>query len=120
MLCLSLGVVSVLGIILAFYLQMPLEMRRGAYDFFDGYNICMITELTGKVTRIFFNSGSRLFFAGFALSIVFSLIENKRKIIWIFIASLDIFGVFYFIYTIRLLGICYWNICICSINIIIL
>ena len=94
MLCLSLGVVSVLGIILAFYLQMPLEMRRGAYDFFDGYNICMITELTGKVTRIFFNSGSRLFFAGFALSIVFSLIENKRKIIWIFIASLDIFGVF--------------------------
>ena len=94
MLCGSLGVVSVLGIILAFYLQMPLEMRRGAYDFFDGYNICMITELTGKVTRIFFNSGSRLFFAGFALSIVFSLIENKRKIIWIFIASLDIFGVF--------------------------
>lgn len=94
MLYLSLGVVSVLGIILAFYLQMPLEMRRGAYDFFDGYNICMITELTGKVTRIFFNSGSRLFFAGFALSIVFSLIENKRKIIWIFIASLDIFGVF--------------------------
>lgn len=94
MLCLSLGVVSVLGIILAFYLQMPLEMRHGAYDFFDGYNICMITELTGKVTRIFFNSGSRLFFAGFALSIVFSLIENKRKIIWIFIASLDIFGVF--------------------------
>ena len=90
MLSLSLGVVSVLGI----YLQMPLEMRRGAYDFFDGYNICMITELTGKVTRIFFNSGSRLFFAGFALSIVFSLIENKRKIIWIFIASLDIFGVF--------------------------
>lgn len=94
MLSLSLGVVSVLGIILAFYMQMPLEMRRGAYDFFDGYNICMITELTGKVTRIFFNSGSRLFFAGFALSIVFSLIENKRKIIWIFIASLDIFGVF--------------------------
>lgn len=94
MLSLSLGVVSVLGIILAFYLQMPLEMRRGAYDFFDGYNICMVTELTGKVTRIFFNSGSRLFFAGFALSIVFSLIENKRKIIWIFIASLDIFGVF--------------------------
>lgn len=94
MLSLSLGVVSVLGIILSFYLQMPLEMRRGAYDFFDGYNICMITELTGKVTRIFFNSGSRLFFAGFALSIVFSLIENKRKIIWIFIASLDIFGVF--------------------------
>lgn len=94
MLSLSLGVVSVLGIILAFYLQMPLEMRRGAYDFFDGYNICMITELTGKVTRIFFNSGSRLFLAGFALSIVFSLIENKRKIIWIFIASLDIFGVF--------------------------
>lgn len=94
MLSLSLGVASVLGIILAFYLQMPLEMRRGAYDFFDGYNICMITELTGKVTRIFFNSGSRLFFAGFALSIVFSLIENKRKIIWIFIASLDIFGVF--------------------------
>lgn len=94
MLSLSLGVVSVLGIILAFYLQMPLEMRRGAYDFFDGYSICMITELTGKVTRIFFNSGSRLFFAGFALSIVFSLIENKRKIIWIFIASLDIFGVF--------------------------
>lgn len=94
MLSLSLGVVSVLGIILAFYQQMPLEMRRGAYDFFDGYNICMITELTGKVTRIFFNSGSRLFFAGFALSIVFSLIENKRKIIWIFIASLDIFGVF--------------------------
>lgn len=94
MLSLSLGVVSVLGIILAFYLQMPLEMRCGAYDFFDGYNICMITELTGKVTRIFFNSGSRLFFAGFALSIVFSLIENKRKIIWIFIASLDIFGVF--------------------------
>ena len=94
MLCLSLGVVSVLGIILAFYLQMPLEMRHGAYDFFDGYNICMITELTGRVTRIFFNSGSRLFFAGFALSIVFSLIENKRKIIWIFIASLDIFGVF--------------------------
>ena len=94
MLSLSLGVVSVLGIILAFYLQMPLEMRRGAYDFFDGYNICMITELTGKVTRIFFNSGSRLFFAGFALSIVFSLIENKRKIIWIFIASLDIFCVF--------------------------
>lgn len=94
MLSLSLGVVSVLGIIMAFYLQMPLEMRRGAYDFFDGYNICMITELTGKVTRIFFNSGSRLFFAGFALSIVFSLIENKRKIIWIFIASLDIFGVF--------------------------
>lgn len=94
MLSLSLGVVSVLGIILAFYLQMPLEMRRGAYDFFDGYNICMITELTGKVTRIFFNSGSRLFFAGFALSIVFSLIEDKRKIIWIFIASLDIFGVF--------------------------
>lgn len=94
MLSLSLGVVSVLGIILAFYLQMPLETRRGAYDFFDGYNICMITELTGKVTRIFFNSGSRLFFAGFALSIVFSLIENKRKIIWIFIASLDIFGVF--------------------------
>lgn len=94
MLSLSLGVVSVLGIILAFYLQMPLEMRRGAYDFFDGYNICMITELTGKVTRIFFNSGSRLFFAGFALSIVFSLIENKRKIIWIFIASLDIFGMF--------------------------
>lgn len=94
MLSLSLGVVSVLGIILTFYLQMPLEMRRGAYDFFDGYNICMITELTGKVTRIFFNSGSRLFFAGFALSIVFSLIENKRKIIWIFIASLDIFGVF--------------------------
>lgn len=94
MLSLSLGVVSVLGIILAFYLQMPLEMRRGAYDFFDGYNICMITELTGKVTRIFFNSGSRLFFAGFALSIVFSLIENKRKIIWIFIASLDIFSVF--------------------------
>lgn len=94
MLCLSLGVVSVLGIILAFYLQMPLEMRHGAYDFFDGYNICMITELTGKVTRIFFNSGSRLFFAGFALSIVFSLIENKRKFIWIFIASLDIFGVF--------------------------
>lgn len=94
MLSLSLGVVSVLGIILAFYLQMPLEMRRGAYVFFDGYNICMITELTGKVTRIFFNSGSRLFFAGFALSIVFSLIENKRKIIWIFIASLDIFGVF--------------------------
>ena len=34
------------------------------------------------------------FFAGFALSIVFSLIENKSKIIWIFIASLDIFGVF--------------------------
>lgn len=94
MLSLSLGVVSVLGIILAFYLQMPLEMRRGAYDFFDGYNICMITELTGKVTRIFFNSGSRLFFAGFAFSIVFSLIENKRKIIWIFIAALDIFGVF--------------------------
>lgn len=94
MLCLSLGVVSVLGIILAFYLQMPLEIRHWAYDFFDGYNICMITELTGKVTRIFFNSGSRLFFAGFALSIVFSLIENKRKIIWIFIASLDIFGVF--------------------------
>lgn len=94
MLSLSLGVVSVLGIILAFYLQMPLEMRHWAYDFFDGYNICMITELTGKVTRIFFNSGSRLFFAGFALSIVFSLIENKRKIIWIFIASLDIFGVF--------------------------
>lgn len=94
MLCLSLGVVSVLGIILAFYLQMPLEMRHGTYDFFDGYNICMITELTGKVTRIFFNSGSRLFFAGFALSIVFSLIENKRKFIWIFIASLDIFGVF--------------------------
>lgn len=94
MLCGSLGVVSVLGIILAFYLQMPLEIRHGAYDFFDGYNICMITELTGKVTRIFFNSGSRLFFAGFALSIVFSLIENKRKIIWIFIASLDIFGVF--------------------------
>lgn len=94
MLCLSLGVVSVLGIILAFYLQMPLEIRHWAYDFFDGYNICMITELTGSVTRIFFNSGSRLFFAGFALSIVFSLIENKRKIIWIFIASLDIFGVF--------------------------
>lgn len=94
MLCLSLGVVSVLGIILAFYLQMPLEIRHWAYDFFDEYNICMITELTGRVTRIFFNSGSRLFFAGFALSIVFSLIENKRKIIWIFIASLDIFGVF--------------------------
>lgn len=94
MLCLSLGVVSVLGIILAFYLQMPLEIRHWAYDFFDGYNICMITELTGRVTRIFFNSGSRFFFAGFALSIVFSLIENKRKIIWIFIASLDIFGVF--------------------------
>lgn len=94
MLCLSLGVVSVLGIILAFYLQMPLEIRHWAYDFFDGYNICMITELTGRGTRIFFNSGSRLFFAGFALSIVFSLIENKRKIIWIFIASLDIFGVF--------------------------
>lgn len=94
MLCGSLGVVSVLGIILAFYLQMPLEIRHWAYDFFDGYNICMITELTGRVTRIFFNSGSRLFFAGFALSIVFSLIENKRKIIWIFIASLDIFGVF--------------------------
>lgn len=94
MLCLSLGVVSVLGIILAFYLQMPLEIRHWAYDFFDGYNICMITELTGRVTRIFFNSGSRLFFAGFVLSIVFSLIENKRKIIWIFIASLDIFGVF--------------------------
>lgn len=94
MLCLSLGVVSVLGIILAFYLQMPLEIRHWAYDFFDGYNICMITELTGRVTRIFFNSGSRHFFAGFALSIVFSLIENKRKIIWIFIASLDIFGVF--------------------------
>lgn len=94
MLCLSLGVVSVLGIILAFYLQMPLEIRHWAYDFFDGYNICMITELTGRVTRIFFNSGSRLFFAGFAVSIVFSLIENKRKIIWIFIASLDIFGVF--------------------------
>lgn len=94
MLSLSLGVVSVLGVILAFYLQMPLEIRHWAYDFFDGYNICMITELTGKVTRIFFNSGSRLFFAGFALSIVFSLIENKRKIIWIFIASLDIFGVF--------------------------
>lgn len=94
MLCLSLGVVSVLGIILAFYLQMPLEIRHWAYDFFDGYNICMITELTGRVTRIFLNSGSRLFFAGFALSIVFSLIENKRKIIWIFIASLDIFGVF--------------------------
>lgn len=94
MLCLSLGVVSVLGIILAFYLHMPLEIRHWAYDFFDGYNICMITELTGRVTRIFFNSGSRLFFAGFALSIVFSLIENKRKIIWIFIASLDIFGVF--------------------------
>lgn len=94
MLCLSLGVVFVLGIILAFYLQMPLEIRHWAYDFFDGYNICMITELTGRVTRIFFNSGSRLFFAGFALSIVFSLIENKRKIIWIFIASLDIFGVF--------------------------
>lgn len=94
MLCLSLGVVSVLGIILAFYLQMPLEIRHWAYDFFDGYNICMITELTGRVTRIFFNSGSRLFFAGFALSIIFSLIENKRKIIWIFIASLDIFGVF--------------------------
>lgn len=94
MLCLSLGVVSVLGIILAFYLQMSLEIRHWAYDFFDGYNICMITELTGRVTRIFFNSGSRLFFAGFALSIVFSLIENKRKIIWIFIASLDIFGVF--------------------------
>ena len=94
MLCLSLGVVSVLGFILAFYLQMPLEIRHWAYDFFDGYNICMITELTGRVTRIFFNSGSRLFFAGFALSIVFSLIENKRKIIWIFIASLDIFGVF--------------------------
>lgn len=94
MLSLSLGVVSVLGIILAFYLQMPLEIRHWAYDFFDGYNICMITELTGRVTRIFFNSGSRLFFAGFALSIVFSLIENKRKIIWIFIASLDIFGVF--------------------------
>lgn len=94
MLCLSLGVVSVLGIILAFYLQMTLEIRHWAYDFFDGYNICMITELTGRVTRIFFNSGSRLFFAGFALSIVFSLIENKRKIIWIFIASLDIFGVF--------------------------
>lgn len=94
MLCLSLGVVSVLGIILAFYLQMPLEIRHWAYDFFDGYNICMITELTGRVTRIFFNSGSRLFFAGFALSIVFSLIENKRKIIWIFITSLDIFGVF--------------------------
>lgn len=94
MLCLSLGVVSVLGIILAFYLQMPLGIRHWAYDFFDGYNICMITELTGRVTRIFFNSGSRLFFAGFALSIVFSLIENKRKIIWIFIASLDIFGVF--------------------------
>ena len=94
MLCLSLGVVSVLGIILAFYLQMPLEIRHWAYDFFDGYNICMITELTGRVTRIFFNSGSRLFFAGFALSIVFSLIENKRKIIWIFIASLDIFGMF--------------------------
>lgn len=94
MLSLSLGVVSVLGIILAFYLQMPLEIRHWAYDFFDGYNICMITELTGKVTRIFFNSGSRLFFAGFALSIVFLLIENKRKIIWIFIASLDIFGVF--------------------------
>ena len=56
MLCLSLGVVSVLGIILAFYLQMPLEIRHWAYDFFDGYNICMITELTGKVTRIFFNS----------------------------------------------------------------
>lgn len=53
MLCGSLGVVSVLGIILAFYLQMPLEIRHGAYDFFDGYNICMITELTGKVTRIF-------------------------------------------------------------------
>lgn len=94
MLSLSLGVVSVLGIILAFYQQMPLEMRHGTYDFFDGYNICMITELTEKVTRIFFNSGSRLFFAGFALSIVFSLIENKRKIIWIFIAALDIFGVF--------------------------
>ena len=94
MLCLSLGVVSVLCIILAFYLHMPLEIRHWAYDFFDGYNICMITELTGRVTRIFFNSGSRLFFAGFALSIVFSLIENKRKIIWIFIASLDIFGVF--------------------------
>ena len=94
MLCGSLGVVSVLGIILAFYLQMPLEMRHGTYDFFDGYNICMITELTEKVTRIFFNSGSRLFFAGFAFSIVFSLIENKRKIIWIFIAALDIFGVF--------------------------
>ncbi len=94
MLCGSLGVVSVLGIILAFYQQMPLEMRRGAYDFFDGYNICMITELTENVTRIFFNSGSRLFFAGFAFSIVFSLIENKRKIIWIFIAALDIFGVF--------------------------
>ena len=98
MLSLSLGVVSVLGIILAFYLQMPLEIRHWAYDFFDGYNICMITELTGRVTRIFFNSGSRLFFAGFALSIVFSLIENKRKIIWIFIASLDIFGVFIFIF----------------------
>ena len=42
MLCLSLGVVSVLGIILAFYLQMPLEIRHWAYDFFDGYNICMI------------------------------------------------------------------------------
>lgn len=94
MLSLSLGVVSVLGIILAFYQQMPLEMRHGTYDFFDGYNICMITELTEKVTRIFFNSGSRLFFAGFAFSIVFSLIENKRKIIWIFIAALDIFGVF--------------------------
>lgn len=33
MLCLSLGVVSVLGIILAFYLQMPLEIRHWAYDF---------------------------------------------------------------------------------------
>ena len=55
----------------------------------------MITELTGKVDPYFFLIlEADIFFAGFALSIVFSLIENKRKIIWIFIASLDIFGMF--------------------------
>ena len=89
-----LGCVAVLGIVLAFYLQMPLLTRIAVYDFFDGYNICMITELTEKATRIFFNTGSRLFFAGFTFSVVFSILEEKYKKLWILIASLNVFGIF--------------------------
>lgn len=73
--------IAIVAVALSFYMQMPAGVQTKIYQFFNANVLCGITSLNKNVTRVFFHTAGRLFFAGFMFLLAFIIIKPGKKMI---------------------------------------
>ena len=76
-------IVAIVAVVLSFFLRLPENIRTEIYNFFNGYGICGISALNSNVVRVFFHTAGRWFFVAAMFAFGFSIIEDKRKTLWL-------------------------------------